>query len=77
MRLKLTSVCSVKHLSDLQSPPISDLPLPDHALRKPIAVFSLAMTAVLLAIDLIGVNRRETIRLWIFLACFFQIPAAR
>jgi hypothetical protein len=26
--------------------------------------------------DVIGVNRGEAIRLWIFLACFWQIPAA-
>ena len=25
---------------------------------------------------LIGINRGEVMRLWIFLACFFQIPAA-
>jgi hypothetical protein len=31
---------------------------------------------VLLATDLIGINRGEVVRLWIFLACFFQIPAA-
>lgn len=29
-----------------------------------------------LVTDLIGLNRGEVIRLWIFLACFFQIPAA-
>jgi len=26
--------------------------------------------------DLIGINRGEVTRLWIFLACFWQIPAA-
>ena len=31
---------------------------------------------MLIAVDLIGVNRGEVIRLWIFLACFFQVPAA-
>jgi hypothetical protein len=30
----------------------------------------------LLATDLLGINRGEVTRLWIFLACFFQIPAA-
>jgi hypothetical protein len=34
------------------------------------------VAAVLLATDLIGINRGEVIRLWIFLACFFQIPTA-
>ena len=45
-------------------------------LTEPITVVSLGVLTVLLAIDLIGVNRGEVIRLWIFLACFFQIPAA-
>jgi len=43
---------------------------------QPITVLCLALVSVLLATDLIGVNRGEVIRLWIFLACFFQIPAA-
>ena len=29
-----------------------------------------------LALDVAGVNRGEVVRLWIFLACLFQIPAA-
>ena len=41
-----------------------------------IAAVCLGLAAVLLATDLIGVNRGETMRLWVFLACFFQIPAA-
>lgn len=45
-------------------------------LDEPIASLSLALAAVLLATDLLGVNRGEVVRLWIFLACFFQIPAA-
>jgi methylthioxylose transferase len=45
-------------------------------LTEPITVVSVGVLTVLLAIDLIGVNRGEVIRLWIFLACFFQIPAA-
>ena len=44
-------------------------------LTDPITVVSVGVLTVLLAIDLIGVNRGEVIRLWIFLACFFQIPA--
>ncbi len=45
-------------------------------LSRPATVVCLSLAAVLLVIDLIGVNRGEVIRLWIFLACFFQIPAA-
>ena len=45
-------------------------------LMQPITVFCLSLLAVVLATDLIGVNRGEVIRLWIFLACFAQIPAA-
>jgi methylthioxylose transferase len=45
-------------------------------LTKPVTVVCLGLLAVLMAIDLIGVNRGEVTRLWIFLACFFQIPAA-
>ncbi len=53
----------------------------DHAgwgerLTRPIAVPVAGLLATLLATDLIGINRGEVIRLWIFLACFFQIPAA-
>jgi hypothetical protein len=35
-----------------------------------------AILAMVAAADLIGVNRGEVSRLWIFLACFWQIPAA-
>jgi hypothetical protein len=45
-------------------------------LTRPEAVACMSVLAVLLAVDLIGVNRGEVIRLWIFLACFLQIPAA-
>jgi hypothetical protein len=45
-------------------------------LTRPITVLCAGMAAVLLATDFIGVNRGEVIRLWIFLACFFQIPTA-
>ena len=46
------------------------------SLTRPITVLCVGMAAVLLATDAIGVNRGEVIRLWIFLACFFQIPTA-
>ena len=45
-------------------------------LTNPITVLCAGIAAVLLVTDAIGVNRGEVIRLWIFLACFFQIPAA-
>jgi hypothetical protein len=45
-------------------------------LTQPITVVCLGLAGVLLATDLIGINRGEVIRLWIFLACFFQIPTA-
>jgi hypothetical protein len=45
-------------------------------LTRPITALCLGLLAVLMAVDVIGVNRGEVIRLWIFLACFFQIPAA-
>lgn len=34
------------------------------------------LLGVVLATDLLGINRGEVVRLWIFLACFLQIPAA-
>jgi methylthioxylose transferase len=46
------------------------------ALMRPITLLCIGALAVLLAIDVLGVNRGEVIRLWIFLACFFQIPTA-
>jgi hypothetical protein len=45
-------------------------------LTRPIVIVCLGLAGVLCALDLLGVNRGEVIRLWIFLACFFQIPAA-
>jgi hypothetical protein len=45
-------------------------------MTRPITVVCLSLLAVLLALDVMGVNRGEVVRLWIFLACFFQIPAA-
>jgi hypothetical protein len=45
-------------------------------LARPITALCIGTAAVLLATDAIGVNRGEVIRLWIFLGCFFQIPAA-
>ncbi len=49
---------------------------PHARLSEPIALLCLGLLAILLATDFLGVNRGEVIRLWIFLACFFQIPAA-
>ncbi len=45
-------------------------------LTRPITALCLSLLAVLVVTDLLGVNRGEVIRLWIFLACFVQIPAA-
>jgi len=45
-------------------------------LAQPIVPFCIGSLAVLGAVDVIGINRGEVTRLWIFLACFFQIPAA-
>ena len=45
-------------------------------LTRPITVLCVGVASVLLATDVIGINRGEVIRLWIFLACFFQIPTA-
>lgn len=50
-------------------------PLRERFLR-PVTLLTLAVLAAVAAIDLIGINRGEVIRLWIFLACFLQIPAA-
>jgi hypothetical protein len=43
---------------------------------RPIVLVCISLAVMLLALDLAGVNRGEAIRLWIFLACLFQIPAA-
>jgi hypothetical protein len=45
-------------------------------LTHPLATICAGSLAVLLVVNLIGINRGETVRLWIFLGCFFQIPAA-
>ncbi len=46
------------------------------SLASPIVLFAAALIVMLLALDLSGINRGEVIRLWIFLACLFQVPAA-
>jgi hypothetical protein len=40
------------------------------------AAVAFGVAGALVAVDLLGINRGEVIRLWIFLACFVQIPAA-
>jgi hypothetical protein len=45
-------------------------------MREPIAVLCASLAVALVVLDLAGVNRGEVVRLWIFLACAFQIPAA-
>ena len=43
---------------------------------EPIGVLCASLAVALFVLDLAGVNRGEVVRLWIFLACAFQIPAA-
>jgi hypothetical protein len=50
-----------------EAPPLID---------RPIVLLSAGLMVMLLVLDLAGVSRGETIRLWIFLACLLQIPAA-
>jgi len=45
-------------------------------LTDPLSMLCLSLAAVLLVTNLAGVNRGEVVRLWIFLACLFQVPAA-
>jgi hypothetical protein len=45
-------------------------------LSHPMAATCIGLFAVLGAVDLVGVNRGEVTRLWIFLGCFYQIPLA-
>lgn len=45
-------------------------------LEHPIALLCAGLVGMLVVLDLAGVNRGEVIRLWIFLACLFQVPAA-
>ena len=46
------------------------------SLRHPPTLVCAGLFAVLVTTNLIGLNRGEVVRLWIFLACFFQLPAA-
>ena len=41
-----------------------------------VAALCLGTVLALAATDLAGINRGEVVRIWIFLACFLQIPAA-
>ena len=45
-------------------------------LTHPITTLSLGLLATLAALEAIGINRGEVIRLWIFVVCFLQLPAA-
>ena len=45
-------------------------------LSRPITALCLGLLAVVAVTDLIGVNRGEVTRLWIFLACMLQLPTA-
>jgi len=41
-----------------------------------VSAFALGTAATLVVADLLGINRGEVVRLWIFLACLAQVPAA-
>jgi hypothetical protein len=41
-----------------------------------LAAFCIGTTVALVATDLAGINRGEVVRLWIFMACVLQVPAA-
>jgi hypothetical protein len=56
--------------------PASDRRRWSDVLRDPPTVFAGALAASIVITDLIGVNRGETVRLWIFFACLVQVPAA-
>lgn len=43
---------------------------------RPVVLLCAALVIMLVALDLVGINRGEVVRLWIFLACLFQVPAA-
>jgi hypothetical protein len=43
---------------------------------RSILAFCFAIAAMVAAIDLAGINRGEVVRLWIFLECLLQVPAA-
>lgn len=45
-------------------------------LSRPEIAFTVGLLAVLLVTNLLGINRGEVVRLWIFLACLVQLPAA-
>jgi hypothetical protein len=44
--------------------------------RDPVTAFAVSLTATVVVTDMLGVNRGEVVRLWIFLACLAQVPAA-
>ncbi|MBV1855322.1 hypothetical protein [Catellatospora tritici] len=46
------------------------------ALTHPMALLTLSGLTVLALLDLLGMNRGETVRLWIFIAVFLLLPAA-
>jgi methylthioxylose transferase len=43
---------------------------------SPPAIVTLSLAGSLLVTDLLGINRGEVVRIWIFLACACQLPAA-
>jgi len=57
-------------------PPPTYLPPTHQNVAGRMAALCLGTAIALAATDLAGINRGEVVRLWIFLACFLQIPAA-
>jgi hypothetical protein len=49
---------------------------PDLPMARTVVLVCAGVAIAVLALDIAGVNRGEVVRLWIFLACLFQIPAA-
>ena len=47
-----------------------------HRVTTPAFVVAASLVGVLLVTDVIGVTRGEVVRLWIFIACALQLPAA-
>jgi hypothetical protein len=49
---------------------------PDLPMGRTVVLVCAGVAISVLALDIAGINRGEVVRLWIFLACLFQIPAA-
>jgi hypothetical protein len=45
-------------------------------ISQPIVLWATSIIVVLFVLDVVGINRGEVIRLWVFLACFFTVIPA-